>query len=265
MRIFVVLLIINKQEIKKMLNQPTLEKLRELKLTGMADAFCEQLQKPMPDLDFEARLGLLIDREWHLRENRRLNRRLTQAKLQQSACVEDINFKHSRGLNKSVVLELSRGQWITKHLNLLITGSTGCGKTYLGCALIHKSCLLGFSARYYRLPRLWHELKIAKANGTYGSWLGQLAKVDVLLLDDWGIAAPDEEQRRDLLEMLDDRYERRSTIITSQLPTTHWHEHLNDATLADAILDRLLHNAIKLELSGESLRKNQKTLQTGPV
>jgi len=228
----------------------------------MAEAFCEQLQKPMPDLDFEERLGLLIDREWYLRENRRLSRRLSQAKLQQTACVEDIDFKHARGLNKSVMQELARGQWIQQHLNLIITGPTGCGKTYLACAQVHKACLIGFTARYYRLPRLWHELKIAKANGTYSNWLSQLAKIDVLLLDDWGLAAPDDEQRRDLLEILDDRYQKKSTVITSQLPTTHWHEHLNDATLADAILDRLLHNAIKMELKGDSLRKNQKPLQT---
>lgn len=246
-----------------MLNQPTLEKLRALKLTGMAEAFSEQLQKPMPDLDFESRLGLLIDREWYLKENRRLNRRLSQAKLQQPACVEDIDFQHSRGLNKSAMQELARGQWIHQHLNLLITGPTGCGKTYIACALAHNACLLGFTSRYYRLPRLWNELKIAKANGTYANWLSQIAKIDVLVLDDWGLSAPDDEQRRDLLEMLDDRYKRKSTVVTSQLPTTHWHEHLNDATLADAILDRLLHNSIKLELKGESLRKNQNALQTG--
>ena len=245
-----------------MLNQPTLERLRALKLTGMAEAFCEQLQKPIPDLDFEERLGLLIDREWYLRENRRLSNRLRQARLQQNACVEDIDFKHSRGLNKTLIQELARGQWIQQHLNLLITGPTGCGKTYLACAYAHKACLIGFTVRYYRLPRLWLELKIAKANGTYANWLTQLSKIDVLLLDDWGLVAPDNEQLRDLLEMLDDRYQRKSTIITSQLPTTHWHEHLNDATLADAIIDRLLHNAIKLELKGESMRKNQKTLQT---
>lgn len=158
--------------------------------------------------------------------------------------------------------ELSRCQWLTQHLNLLITGPTGCGKTYIACALAHKACLAGLSARYFRLPRLWNELKIAKANGTYANWLAQTAKINVIILDDWGLVAPDEEQRRDLLEMLDDRYQRHSTIITSQLPTTHWHEHLNDATLADAILDRLLHNAIRLELSGESLRKRKTSLHT---
>ena len=244
-----------------MLNQPTLDKLRALKLTGMAEAFAEQMQKSMPDLDFEARLGLLIDREWFLRENRRLGRRLSQAKLQQAACVEDIDFKHARSLNKSVVQELARGQWIQQHLNLLMTGPTGCGKTYLACALAHKACLIGLTAKYYRLPRLWNDLKIAKANGSYATWLSQLAKVDVIILDDWGLAAPDDEQRRDLLEILYDRYQRKSTIITSQLPVTHWHEHLSDATLADAILDRLVHNAIKLELDGDSLRKTKKSLQ----
>ena len=245
-----------------MLNNPTLDKLRSLRLTGMGDAFQEQLRKPLPDLDFEERLGLLIEREWILRENRRLKRRLSQAKLQQMACVEDIDFKHPRGLNKANVVELARGQWISQHLNLMITGPTGCGKTYLACAMAHKACLTGFTSRYYRLPRLWHELKIAKADGTYTHWLSQLAKMDLLILDDWGLVPPDPEQRRDLLEILDDRYQQRSTIITSQLPTTHWHEHLNDATLADAILDRLLHNSIRLELKGDSMRKNQKTLQT---
>jgi len=245
-----------------MLNNPSLEKLRTLKLTGMADAFCEQLQNPMLDLDFESRLGFLIEREWLTRENRRLKRRLQQAKLQQAACVEDIDFKHPRGLNKTVIQEMSRCQWVHQHLNILITGPTGCGKTYLACALAHKACLMGLTTRYYRLPRLWLELKVSKADGTYAKWLTQVAKIDVLILDDWGLVTPDVEQRRDLLEILDDRYQKRSTIITSQLPTTIWHEHLNDATLADAILDRLVHNAIRLELTGESLRKNKKLLQT---
>ncbi len=244
-----------------MLNQPTLDKLRALKLTGMADALHEQLTSPLPDLDFESRLGILIDREWLLRENRRLKKRLQQAKLKQPACLEDIDYEKPRGLVKAKILELSRGQWLQQHLNLLITGPTGCGKTYISCALAHRACLDGFTVRHYRLPRLWEELKIAKANGTYTNWLSQIAKVDLLVLDDWGLVTPDVERRQDLLEILDDRYQKKSTIVTSQVPTTHWYEHLNDATLADAILDRLLHNAIRFELKGESMRKNHKALQ----
>lgn len=240
-----------------MLNQPTLEKLRALKLTGMANAFKEQLEKPLTDLDFEARLAMLVDQEWLIRENRKLQRRLSQSKLQQSACIEDIDYTKSRGLIKAKVLEISRGQWLSQRLNILITGPTGCGKTYLACAIAHRACLDGFTTRYYRLPRLWEELKIAKANGSYMNWLVQLAKIDVLLLDDWGLVAPNAERRQDLLEILDDRYQKKSTIVTSQLPVTHWHEHLNDATLADAILDRLLHNTVRFELSGDSMRKNK--------
>ena len=245
-----------------MLDQPTLDKLRALKLTGMAEAFSEQLEKPLPDIDFETRLGLLIDREQNLRDNRRLKRRLTQAKLQQNACMEDINYQHPRGLNKANMLELSKLQWIRQHHNLLVTGKTGCGKTYLACAIAHKACLAGFSAKYFRLSRLWNDLHIAKANGTYPNLLAQIAKFDLMILDDWGITPPDIEQRRDLLEILEDRYQRRSTLVTSQLPVAHWHEHLNDATLADAILDRLIHNSLRIELAGESMRKQRTSLQT---
>lgn len=243
-----------------MLHHPTLDKLRALKLIGMADEFCEQLKKPMPDLDFEERLGLLIEREWYLRENRRLSRRLKKADFKQQACVEDINYQHPRKMNKEVAKDLIKCQWIHNHLNLLITGPTGCGKTWLACAFSNRACLLGLSAKYYRLPRLWRNLKVAKIDGTYANLLSEMAKVDVIILDDWGIASPDEEQRRDLLEILDDRYQRKSTIITSQLPISHWHEHLNDATIADAILDRLIHNSIRMELDGPSLREKQASL-----
>lgn len=199
---------------------------------------------------------MLIDREYHLRENRKLKRRLSQAKLQQKASLEDIDYHHPRGLNKANMMELSKLQWIQQHQNLILTGKTGSGKTYLSCAIANTVCLRGFSAKYFRLPRLWDELRMARASGTYPKLLSQIAKIDLIILDDWGIKAPNIEQRQDLLELLEDRYQLRSTIVTSQLPVTHWHTYLNDATLADAILDRLIHNSIRLELKGvESMRK----------
>lgn len=245
-----------------MLTQPTIEKLRALKLTGMADALTKQIQQPPLDLDFEARLAILVEQEWLTRENRKLKRRLTQAKLQQNACIEDITYDGHRGIVKTKMLELSHNQWLKHKLNILITGSTGCGKTYIACALAQRACLDGYTSRYYRLHRLWEELKVAKASGTYSQWLTQLAKLDLLILDDWGLVAPDSERRQDLLEILDDRYQKRSTIVTSQLPVAHWHEHLQDKTFADAILDRLVHNSIRIELTGDTMRKNKKPIET---
>lgn len=244
-----------------MLSQPTVDKLRVLKLNGMADALAQQLQQPPSDLDFDSRLAILVEQEWLARENRKLKRRLTSAKLQQHACIEDISYDNHRGVAKAKMLELSHNQWLQYKLNLLITGSTGCGKTYIACALAHRGCLDGYTCRYYRLPRLWEELKIARANGTYAQCLGQLAKLDLLILDDWGLVPLDGERRQDLLEILDDRYQKRSTIVTSQLPVASWHEHLHDKTFADAILDRLIHNSIRIELTGENMRKKQSTLQ----
>jgi DNA replication protein DnaC len=238
-----------------MLNHPTLQKLRSLRLTGMADALQEQLEHPLSDLDFESRVGILVEREYSLRDNRQLQKRLKQARLRHTACIEDIDYEESRGLTKAKILEISRGEWIRQHMNLLLTGSTGCGKTWLACAFAHRACLDGFTCHYLRLPRLWEELKVARADGTYTQWLVKIAKIDVLILDDWGLVAPDTGQLRDLLEILDDRYQKRSTIVTSQLSVKHWHEHLNDATMADAILDRLLHSAIRLELKGDTMRK----------
>ncbi len=248
-----------------MLNHPTLDKLHELRFTGMVKALTEQMALPdIGELSFEERLGLLVDREMTEREDRRLTTRLRQAKLKQNACIEDIDFKQPRGLDKSLILDLAQCQWIRKHLNLLITGPTGVGKTWVACALAQKACREGFTSLYLRLPRLLQELPIAKGDGTYTRLMNRLAKVDVLILDDWGLSKLIAEQRRDLLEILEDRHDNRSTIVTSQLPLDQWHHIIGDPTLADAILDRLVHNAYKINLKGESMRKN-KSMLTAPT
>ncbi len=244
-----------------MLNHPTLDKLQALRFTGMAQALTEQMALPdIEDLSFEERLGLLIDREVTEREDRRLKTRLRQAKLKQNACVEDIDYKQPRGLDKSLMLDLSQCQWIKKHLNLLITGPTGVGKTWIACALAQKACREGYTSHYLRLPRLLQEWPIAKGDGTYARLMTRLAKIDVLILDDWGLSKLVAEQRRDLLEILEDRHDSRSTIVTSQLPLDQWHHIIGDPTLADAIMDRLVHNAYKINLKGESMRKRKSKL-----
>lgn len=240
-----------------MLNHPTLDKLQTLRLSGMLKALNEQQQMPEIDsLGFEERLGLLIDREVTERENRRLGSRLKKAKLRHCCCVEDLDFKTSRGLDKSLILSLAACTWIARGINVLISGATGVGKSYLACALAHKACLEGYSAIYMRLPRLFEELRLAKADGRYGKLMLDYAKTNLLVLDDWGLTPMTDTQRQDLLELLEDRYGRKSTIVTSQLPVTSWHEAIGDPTLADAILDRLVHNAHKIELKGESMRKH---------
>jgi len=240
-----------------MLTHPTLEKLRALRLNGMLKALSEQQQmSDLGSLGFEERLGLLIDREMTDRDNRRLETRLKKAKLRHCCCMEDLDFKAARGLDKALTLSLATCTWIARGINVLICGPTGIGKSYLACALGHKACLEGYSTLYLRLPRLFEELRLAKADGRYGKLMLSYAKTDLLILDDWGLTPMTDPQRRDLLELLEDRYGKRSTIVTSQLPVQAWHEAIGDPTLADAILDRLVHNAYKLELKGDSMRKH---------
>lgn len=245
-----------------MLLHPTVEKLRTLRLTGMVQALEEQQQMAEIDtLSFEDRLGLLVDREMTVRESRRLTNRLRRARLHQPAVLEDIDYSVARGLDKSLITRLSEGRWLAEHLNLLITGPTGVGKSWLACAFAHHTCRLGYTARYLRLPRLLQDLGIAKGDGRYAKWLSELAKTDLLVLDDWALQPLSVEQCRDLLEILDDRHNRRSTLVTSQWPLKQWHEALGQPTLADAILDRLVHNAYKITLRGESMRKRRSPLQ----
>ena len=243
-----------------MLIEQTVQTLNALRLPGMATAFAEQQTNAAAmSLSFDERFALLVDREYTWRENRRVSRLLLSAKLKVSqACIEDVQYGAGRKLDKSVIAQLASCQWIHAHQNLILTGATGCGKTWLACALGNAACRQGLSVVYVRTPRLFEELRIAHGDGSFGRRLTALAKIDMLILDDWGLATLDQSGRNDLLEVLDDRVGTRSTVITSQLPVEHWHAYLNDPTLADAILDRVLHAAHKLSLTGESLRKTGK-------
>lgn len=198
---------------------------------------------------------MLVDREADLRENKKLARRLKEAKLKQQACVEDVDFRHPRGLDRSVFFSLANGRWIRERHNLIITGPTGVGKTFIACALANKACRLGFTVRYWRTSRLLQATATARADGSYDTLIRKLQKTDLLLLDDWGLAPLQVGEARDLLDIIEDRNQTRSTLITSQMPVSQWHNILTDPTIADAILDRLVHNAYKLELRGESMRK----------
>jgi len=242
-----------------MLKHPTLDKLEALRLFGMAQGLREQLgTSDCSALTFEERLGLLVDRETTARDNARLASRLKRAKLRLTATVEDIDFRSPRGLDKGTMLALAECRWIRERHNCLITGPTGVGKSYLACALAHKACRDGYAALYVRAPHLFEELAMAKGDGRYRRLIARYARLDLLVLDDWGLSPLTDEQRHDMLEILEERHDRRSTLVTSQIPVEKWHPVIGDPTLADAILDRLVHNAYRLALKGDSLRKRSK-------
>jgi DNA replication protein DnaC len=239
-----------------MLTEQTLEKLYHMRLNGMADAFKEQLQQPdINELSFEERFALLVDRQWTWREDHRMKRLLSNAKLKINGCIEDIDYKTPRTLDKSLILRLANCDWIKNAQNVIITGSTGVGKTYLACALANRACRMGFSAFYIRIPRLFQDLAIARGDGSYSKIMKKLTKAKVLILDDLGLAPMTAPERRDLLEVIEDRHGIASTLISTQMPIDMWHENIRDPTIADAILDRLVHNAYKINLKGESMRK----------
>lgn len=239
-----------------MLIHPTLDQLDQLKLTGMAQALQEQMATDQIEtLSFDERFGLLVDREASERDRKRLTTRLKHAKLRHTACIEDVDFRTRRGLDKKVILDLASCEWVRRHRNVLICGPTGVGKSFLACALAHKACREGHSVRYSRTGRLLEELALARADGSLPRLMIRLAKTHVLVLDDFGLAPLTDPQRRDLLEVIEDRHGLRSTIITAQLPIKIWHEAIGDPTIADAILDRLIHSAYHIDLQGESMRK----------
>jgi len=239
-----------------MLPHPTHERLITLGLAGMAKAFEEQRRSPdLNALSFEERVGLLVDREAAERDTKRLTTRLKFAALRQSACVEDVDLRTPRGIDHAVFARLVGGDWIDHNENLLITGATGLGKSWIACALGHKACRDNRSVQYYRVPRLFEALALARGDGRYGRLLKTIGRVQLLILDDWGLAPLGDRERRDLLEIVEDRAGRRATLVTSQIPVEHWHELVGDATFGDAILDRLVHHAHKITLTGGSLRR----------
>lgn len=245
-----------------MLIAPTLDQLRALGLTGMARALTDQLENAeYHALTFEERLGMLVDQETQDRANRRLERNLKAAKLRMAACVEDIDFRQPRGLDRAMVLGLASSHWVDAHQNLLVVGPTGAGKSFLACAITQAAVRSGHTALYLRAPRLLDDLAIAHVDGRWARLLVTWSRIDVLVIDDLAIRPLTTAQAADLLEVVEDRSQRRSTVVTSQLPIAHWHEALGDPTLADAILDRLTHNAHRIELRGDSLRRSATSTQ----
>lgn len=242
-----------------MLNEPTAEKLNEMRLFGMARAWQEQRNDPSATgLSFDERFALLVDAEHLTRQNRRTATRLKEAKLRDTrACIEDIESSDRRGLDRTLIRQLGTCQWVNQKQVVIVTGATGTGKTYVSCALAQQGCRRGYKTLYRRVPRLLDEMALARADGSYGTLLARLARTDILVLDDWGIPTLNDPQRRDMLEVLEDRYAERATIISSQLPISSWYEFIGDPTMADAILDRVIHNAYKIELKGPSKRKNK--------
>jgi DNA replication protein DnaC len=240
-----------------MLNQQTIEKLHVMRMRGMADAFTQQQEEPQnAQLSFEERFGLLVDRQWNWRQNRALERRLRDARLQGPACVEDIDYRAARGLDKAVVRSLIQdSDWVRRHQNIFLVGPTGLGKTYLARAFGQKACRDGYSACFATAAQLFRELELARADGSYAKKLRALGQVDVLIVDDWAMAPLADAERRAFLEICDERYQARATLLTSQLPVAKWHGQIGDPTVADSILDRLVHAAHRLELQGESIRK----------
>lgn len=241
-----------------MLMQPTIEKLYSMKLFGIAEAVRRQIEDPeVSRLSFEERLAMVVDQQWDWRQNKALARRLKNARFKVDAVIEDIDYRHPRRLDRPLIRTLSACDWVRLHHNLIITGPCGVGKSFIACALAQKAVRDGFTALYVRAPRLFRDLVVARADGSFGKMLDRVSRVDVLIVDDWAMAPLVDSERRDFLEICDDRYSIRSTVLTSQVPITHWHDQIGDPTVADSILDRLVHNAHRIELAGASMRKSK--------